>query len=92
MPPASEDVRAASERLATGITAALAAMLRREPASMSLQTRLFEDLGFDSTTALELLMRLEDEFGFHADPETLALHHFATVGSLIEYVAEQAGA
>ncbi|RCV60097.1 acyl carrier protein [Marinitenerispora sediminis] len=91
MTPPPDGREAALDQLTTGIIAALAAMVRREPESMSTQTRLFEDLGFDSTTALELLMRLEDDFGFHADPETLAQHHFETIGSLTDYVLEQAG-
>ncbi|MFC7545962.1 acyl carrier protein [Plantactinospora sp. GCM10030261] len=69
----------------------LADVVRREPESLRQDTRLFADLGMDSTNALELLMTLEDEFGFEFDAETLEARHLETVGSLTDYIAEQAG-
>ncbi len=71
---------------------ALAQLLGRDAASIDAQSRLFEDLGFDSTGVLELLMQLETELGVEFDPETLEPNDFETVGSLVAYVAKEAGA
>ncbi|WP_439959572.1 acyl carrier protein, partial [Streptomyces luteocolor] len=73
---------------ATTITA-LATMRDRDPDSITENTRLFDDLGFDSTSILELLMALEDELDFEFDPETLEPDDFETVGSLAAYAARQ---
>lgn len=77
--------------LAEGTVRVLADVVKRDPASLPRDTRLFADLGMDSTNALELMMKLEDELGFEFDPETLESRHLDTVGSLAEYVADQAG-
>ena len=68
---------------------ALADVLKRDASSITESTPLFEGLGLDSTTVLELLMRLEDEAGMEFDTDTLEQRHFETVGTLASYVLEQ---
>ena len=57
------------------------------------ETRLFEELNMDSTSALELLMALEDVIeGLVIDPETLEADHFKSVGNLAGYVQSRLAA
>jgi acyl carrier protein len=77
----------------THVQAALADILRREPEALDEQDRLFEDLGLDSTTIIELLLSLEDRVDFEIDPDELGTEIFKSVGSLTDYVeAKLAGA
>ena len=78
------------QKIITVISAALADVLKRDPVSITETTRLFDDLGLDSTSVLELLMRLEDEIGVEFDTDTLEQRHFESVATLADYVAEQA--
>jgi acyl carrier protein len=68
------------------ITVALGEVLGRDLDDLTEETRLFEDLGVDSTTILELLMALEDVLRILVDPDTLEPDHFTTVGTLADYV------
>lgn len=70
----------------------LANMSESELGGISRQTRLFDDLAFDSTTVLEFLMELEDTLGVEFDPFTLTPEDFETVGALLDYVTGQRGA
>jgi acyl carrier protein len=70
----------------------LGGMVGRDPATLTDDTRLFAELGMDSTNALELLMQLEDELGVRIDADNLQQSDLETVGSLTGYFAEQAGA
>jgi acyl carrier protein len=67
-------------------------MLTREPESITPEMRFFEDLDFDSTSVLELLMQLETDLGVEFDAETLEPADFETVRSLVSYVAAQSAA
>lgn len=78
--------------LTASVTGALAQMLGRDQASIDPQMRLFEDLAFDSTSVLELLMQLETELGVEFDAETLEPNDFETVASLVAYVAKESEA
>ncbi|GAA0369003.1 MULTISPECIES: acyl carrier protein [Micromonospora] len=71
------------------VVGALGQMLSRDPASISTQLRLFEDLSFDSTSVLELLIQLEAELDVEFDTDTLEPADFETVGALVAYVAGQ---
>lgn len=51
------------------------------------ETTLFQDLGLDSTSVLDLLMNLEDKTGLEIDTEDLELEDFQTVGSLVSFVS-----
>ncbi|MFJ8004002.1 acyl carrier protein [Streptomyces fagopyri] len=68
------------------VIATLAGMVQRDPAELSPETRFFDDLYFDSTNVLELLMQLETDIGVEFDPEILEPSDFEKVGSLVDYV------
>lgn len=71
-----------------GIERALADVLQREMPALSEDVRLFDDLNMDSTSALELLMTLEDIIGVEIDAENLTMDNFATIGTLADYLTE----
>ncbi|GAA2868992.1 hypothetical protein Acy02nite_40770 [Actinoplanes cyaneus] len=85
-----------SQQVGTDVTAtmiaALAQLLNRDAATIDANSRLFEDLGIDSTGVLELLMQLEAELDVEFDAETLEPNDFETVGALAAYVAKEAAA
>lgn len=67
---------------------AIASVLRCELHDVSDDTRLFDDLAFDSTSIMELLVRLEDRIGVVIDPEELNGCVFHTVGTITDYVTK----
>ncbi|GAA2358653.1 acyl carrier protein [Streptomyces sparsogenes] len=70
------------------VLAALRQVLGRgELSGVDSGTLLFEDLGLDSTSVIELLMLIETETGAEFDTESLELEHFASVGTLTEFVS-----
>ncbi|WP_433289819.1 acyl carrier protein [Pseudonocardia sp. CA-142604] len=71
------------------VVAVIAGMFEISPDLLEWDMRLVDDLGLDSTSALELLMRIEDETGVEFDDDTLEQRHFATVGSLVGYTLDQ---
>lgn len=79
----------AREQITDEILAALRVVLGTELAGAAEDTRLFEDLGLDSTTVLELLMTVEDRLGVELDAESLEQRHFSTVGTLSGFVYGQ---
>jgi len=66
----------------------VAAMVRLDPAVISAGTRFFQDLDFDSTNVLELLMHIEDDLGVEFDPDTFGTTGFETVGGLADHVRQ----
>jgi acyl carrier protein len=66
---------------------ALGEVLDRDLPALSDGTRLFGDLGLDSTGVIELLMALEDSVGVQVDPEELTAEVFDTVGTLTAYLS-----
>jgi acyl carrier protein len=69
----------------------LIADIKRDPAiepKLNLQTRLFDDLRFDSLEVTELIFRLEDELGCQIDLETLDLAALASIESLLALVRD----
>ncbi|UGT61025.1 acyl carrier protein [Nocardia asteroides] len=77
--------------ITSAVIATLVAMTEQPEAGLSADTRLLDELGMESTSILELLLRLENAIGFEFDPETLEPNDFDTVGSLSAYVARQYG-
>jgi acyl carrier protein len=73
----------------SSITAALARVLTVDQGTLNENTRLFDDLGLDSTTVLELLMQLEEDLSIEFDSDNLEQHHFETVGTLAAFLTEQ---
>ncbi|MBQ7387386.1 MAG: acyl carrier protein [Clostridia bacterium] len=56
-------------------------------ASVTEQTRLVEDLEFDSLSLMMMSMEIEDKFGF----EFTELVKFETVGDVCQYISERIG-
>ncbi|SDN47410.1 acyl carrier protein [Actinacidiphila guanduensis] len=65
---------------------ALAEVLNKDLPDLTPTTRLFGDLGLDSTSVIELLMALEDRLGLVIDPDELTPEAFETVGALTGYL------
>ena len=83
---------ALDERLiADRIRQVLAAMVRADASTLTAGMRLFADLGLDSTSALDLLMLIENDLGIRIDADSLEHRHLETIGSLTEYFRQQAG-
>lgn len=52
--------------------------------SISASTNIVDDLGADSLDVVELIMSVEDEYGFSIPDEDAA--ELVTVGKLVEYI------
>ena len=70
-----------------GICGLLPAVLKRDVPDAGEHTALMEDLGMSSTTALELILELEERLEREISVEDLDRDHFTTVGTLSDYVA-----
>ena len=63
---------------------ALASQFELDPASITMDTNLLDDLGADSLDVVELIMALEDEFGIKiSDEDAVKLD---TVGRICDYL------
>ena len=62
----------------------LADQLQIDPASITMESRLFEDLHADSANVMMLIMDLETEFNITVDDEILAT--IKTVGDIVDYL------
>jgi acyl carrier protein len=69
------------------IVALLPRVLKRDMPDASEHSTLMEDLGMSSTTALELVLELEESLEREISVEDLGREDFDTVGSLANYVA-----
>ena len=58
-----------------------------DPAKITLQSNIVQDLGADSLDMVELLMSLEDNFGITVPDE--AANDLVTVGSIVKYIESQ---
>jgi acyl carrier protein len=65
---------------------ALSAVFNRDLPDLAEESRLFEDLGLDSTSVIELLMSLENSIDLEIDPDSLEPEVFMTVRSLADYI------
>ena len=66
------------------VQAILAKQLRLDPAKVTPASLIKKDLGADSLDILQLLMRIEDEYGLVIPDEALA--KFETVGDVVSYL------
>lgn len=64
----------------------LATVLDRELPELSERTRLFEELALDSSSAIELLMSIEDTMDIEVDVDRIQPEAFVTVGSFVDFV------
>jgi len=78
------------DRAVATIADSLAKAMQIDAATIGEHSRLFDELGLDSTTVLELLMTIEEELEMEFDTDILEQHHFKTVGTLATFVQEQA--
>ena len=65
---------------------ALSTVFNRDLPDLAEESRLFEDLGLDSTSVIELLMSLENSIDLEIDPDSLEPEVFMTVRSLADYI------
>lgn len=63
---------------------ALASQFELDPATITMDTNLLDDLGADSLDVVELIMELEDEFGVTISDEAAA--ELFTVGRIVDYL------
>ena len=69
----------------------LAKQLRiADPSTITEASRIGEDLGADSLNILQLLMKIEDDYGIVIPDEELAT--FVTVGDVVKYLDAQKAA
>ena len=62
----------------------LAKQLRLDPSKITPESLIKKDLGADSLDILQLLMRIEDQYGIAIPDEALA--KFETVGDVVSYL------
>ncbi len=65
----------------------LSEQLNIDPADVTVNASFKEDLGVDSLDLFELLMSLEEEYGFEIPAEDM--DSLQTVGNVIDYLAKQ---
>lgn len=66
------------------IISLIAEKLNKKKETITLKTRLVEDLGADSLDVVELIMAFEDEFGVNLPDEDVP--NLKTVGDIIKYI------
>ncbi len=72
------------------VKAILAKQLRKDPAIITPESRIKRDLGADSIDILQLLMRIEDQYGIVIPDQELAT--FETVGDVVAFLEKQEAA
>ena len=72
------------------VKAILAKQLRKDPAIITPESRIKRDLGADSIDILQLLMRIEDQYGIVIPDQELAT--FETVGDVVAFREKQEAA
>ena len=65
----------------------LAKQLRKDPSQITMESLIKKDLGADSLDILQLLMRIEDQYGIVIPDQELA--KFETVGDVVKYLEQQ---
>ena len=68
------------------VQAILAKQLRLDPAKITPESLIMKDLGADSLDILQLLMRIEDEYGLVIPDQALA--KFETVADVVGYLEQ----
>ena len=69
------------------VKAILAKQLRRDPETITLDSDIKKDLGADSLDILQLLMRVEDDYGIVIPDQELA--GFRTVADVVTFLNKQ---
>jgi acyl carrier protein len=80
------------ERVVDAIIRALTRVLGDDLPELTENSRLFDEVGLDSTGVFELLMQLEELLDMEFDTDNLEMSHFASVRSLADFVASESSA
>ena len=75
------------EQMFEKVQAILAKQLRLDAAKITLESQIKKDLGADSLDILQLLMRIEDQYGITIPDKALAT--FNTVGDVVTYLEQE---
>ena len=75
------------DRMFEKVQAILAKQLRLDAAKITLESQIKKDLGADSLDILQLLMRLEDQYGIVIPDKALAT--FTTVSDVVNYLEQE---
>ncbi|MBR2226982.1 MAG: acyl carrier protein [Bacteroidales bacterium] len=75
------------DRIFEKVQAILAKQLRLDAAKITLESQIKKDLGADSLDILQLLMRLEDQYGIVIPDKALAT--FTTVSDVVNYLEQE---
>jgi acyl carrier protein len=81
--PGTTDTR---RRVVDAIASALAQVLDRPLPELTEDSKLFDELGLDSTGVLEMLMLMEEALGTEFESEGFQMSDFHTVGALADFV------
>ncbi|MBR2225385.1 MAG: acyl carrier protein [Bacteroidales bacterium] len=75
------------DRMFEKVQAILAKQLRLDAAKITPESQIKKDLGADSLDILQLLMRLEDQYGIVIPDKALAT--FTTVSDVVNYLEQE---
>ena len=75
------------EQMFEKVQAILAKQLRLDAAKITLESQIKKDLGADSLDILQLLMRIEDQYGIDIPDKALAT--FTTVADVVNYLEQE---
>ena len=62
----------------------IATQLQVDPASITLESRLVEDLKADSANVMVMILEMETEFGMEVEDEVIL--QLKTVGDIVDYI------
>lgn len=62
----------------------IATQLQVDPASITMQSRLVEDLKADSANVMVMILEMETEFGMEVEDEVIL--QLKTVGDIVDYI------
>ncbi|MGW2817234.1 acyl carrier protein [Streptomyces sp. NPDC001415] len=79
------------DRIVAAISDALTEVLDYDLPQLGEESRLFDELGLDSTGVFEMLMRLEEALDIEFDTDSLEMAHFTSVRSLADFIATEMG-
>jgi acyl carrier protein len=74
-------------RIVTEICGLMPKVAKRAVADVTEDSNLMDDLGMSSTTALELVLELEERLEREISVEDMGREHFDTVGTLATYIS-----
>ena len=64
----------------------IATQLQVDPASITMESRLVEDLKADSANVMVMILEMETEFGMEVEDEVIL--QLKTVGDIVDYIAK----